>query len=235
MWRVLLLAGGMWAATGVTAQDSFGDASVAPPRPEDSQPAPAGAGPVDPAGVGMPMPSVYGTRSAVGAPTASMNAELQDHGVPAQDALRPSDALHAPTPTSLPGARTIDTTALATLLRDPQRRPLLFHVLGSIEHLPGAIAAAPAGQGGGFDDATQREFGRFLQGMSGGDMSRPMVFYCGGPHCWMSYNAALRAVHLGYRNVAWYRGGIEAWRNAGLPIEGDGGSGSTTTSMPAQR
>jgi hypothetical protein len=31
-------------------------------------------------------------------------------------------------------------------------------------------------------------------------------------HCWMSYNAALRAIHLGFRQVYWYRGGIEAWQ-----------------------
>jgi rhodanese-related sulfurtransferase len=146
--------------------------------------------------------------------------ESEDFGVQAQDALRPTESLHAPTPTSVPGARTIDTRGLSLLMRDPERHPMIFHVLGSAEHLPGAVAATPAGQGGSFDDATQREFGQFLQRMSRGDASVPMVFYCGGTHCWMSYNAALRAVHLGYRNVAWYRGGIEAWRNAGLPIEG---------------
>jgi hypothetical protein len=34
----------------------------------------------------------------------------------------------------------------------------------------------------------------------------------------MSYNAALRAINLGYKNVLWYRGGIEAWQRAGLPL-----------------
>src|SRR5262249_14167344 len=37
------------------------------------------------------------------------------------------------------------------------------------------------------------------------------------PECWMSYNGALRAIHAGYTNVLWYRGGIEAWKMAGLP------------------
>jgi rhodanese-related sulfurtransferase len=34
----------------------------------------------------------------------------------------------------------------------------------------------------------------------------------------MSYNAALRAVNLGYTQVFWYRGGIEAWQLAGLQV-----------------
>ncbi|HJT98591.1 MAG TPA: hypothetical protein VJ696_09770, partial [Rhodanobacteraceae bacterium] len=180
--------------TPVLAQDSFGA------TPAASMPAPSA--PAAPASVpGAPTMPGYGTSPANQAPMQA-SAELQDYGVPAQDALRPTDRLHAPTPTSMPGARTIDTQALMSLLRDPARRPLVFHVLGSPEHLPGAIQATPAGQGGSFDDATQREFGQFLRNMSRGDAAAPMVFYCGGTHCWMSYNAALRAVHLGYRNVA---------------------------------
>ena len=35
----------------------------------------------------------------------------------------------------------------------------------------------------------------------------------------MSYNASLRAIALGYTNVLWYRGGIEAWKQAGLPVQ----------------
>ena len=37
----------------------------------------------------------------------------------------------------------------------------------------------------------------------------------------MSYNAALRAIHAGYGNVHWYRGGLEAWQRAGQPVSGD--------------
>ena len=49
--------------------------------------------------------------------------------------------------------------------------------------------------------------------------------YCQGTYCWMSYNAALRAINLGYTNVLWYRGGIEAWKQAGLPTAPAGGPG----------
>jgi rhodanese-related sulfurtransferase len=38
----------------------------------------------------------------------------------------------------------------------------------------------------------------------------------------MSYNAALRAIAAGYSNVLWYRGGIEAWKAAGMPVQAAG-------------
>ena len=53
---------------------------------------------------------------------------------------------------------------------------------------------------------------------TGGDKAWPIVFYCQGPRCWESYNAALRAGDAGYTNVYWYRGGLEAWSVAGLPL-----------------
>ena len=51
----------------------------------------------------------------------------------------------------------------------------------------------------------------------------PVVVYCQSTHCWMSYNAALRAINMGYSNVLWYRGGIEAWQAAGLPVASQNG------------
>jgi hypothetical protein len=35
---------------------------------------------------------------------------------------------------------------------------------------------------------------------------QPLVFFCACVECWESYNAALRALRLGYREVYWYRG-----------------------------
>jgi rhodanese-related sulfurtransferase len=50
------------------------------------------------------------------------------------------------------------------------------------------------------------------------DKDAPVVFFCTGWDCWLSRNAALRAVELGYRSVYWYRGGFASWRAAGLPV-----------------
>lgn len=142
-----------------------------------------------------------------------------DFGIPPQSQLRDSNSLHAPTPLTIPGGKVIGTRQLSQLLGDAQQKALLFQVFGSPQTLPSAIAAGPASQGGSFNDDTQRGFGEFLQRTVGGDQSRPLVFYCAGNHCWMSYNAALRAINLGYRNVIWYRGGLDAWTQAGLPTQ----------------
>jgi len=45
------------------------------------------------------------------------------------------------------------------------------------------------------------------------------VFYCLAS-CWMSWNAAKRALELGYTNVAWYPEGTDGWADQGLPLEG---------------
>lgn len=121
----------------------------------------------------------------------------------------------APTPADISGARVIDTAELRKLLREEQ--PLLFDVLGGDGHasLPGAIWLPGAGRGGSFEDEIQSRLGAALRAATRGDLARPVVFFCAGPRCWLSYNASLRAARLGYGNVRWYRGGIEAWGAAG--------------------
>jgi PQQ-dependent catabolism-associated CXXCW motif protein len=37
------------------------------------------------------------------------------------------------------------------------------------------------------------------------------VFYC-NIDCWMSWNAARRASSLGFKNILWYKNGIENWK-----------------------
>lgn len=51
-----------------------------------------------------------------------------------------------------------------------------------------------------------------------GDKSRPIVFVGADRECWLSYNAALRAIAAGYTGIRWYRGGIAAWVHAGFPM-----------------
>src|SRR5690606_24704522 len=109
------------------------------------------------------------------------------------------------------------------LQNQKQLRPLLFDVLGGPQTIPGAQPAVAASQPGGFDDQLQQQFGAYLQQATDGNRETPLVFYCLNTHCWMSYNAALRAIELKYTNVLWYRGGIEAWQRAGLPVQPAGG------------
>ena len=64
----------------------------------------------------------------------------------------------------------------------------------------------------------ERYFRDNLKRLSGGDTTAPLLFYC-VTDCWMSWNAAKRALSWGYRRVYWYRDGIEVWQQFDLPTE----------------
>lgn len=61
-------------------------------------------------------------------------------------------------------------------------------------------------------------FRRSLADLSGGDTSKTLVFFC-LRDCWMSWNAAKRALTYGYRNVDWYRDGSDGWQEEGGLLE----------------
>src|SRR5262245_52063453 len=131
---------------------------------------------------------------------AQVVSEMQDFGVAPTSELRLREHA-APTPLEVPGARTITTVELRQLLSAPRsspgaERPLLFDVLSEDRHasLPGAVWLPGAGLGESFDDEVQKRLARTLAQGSGGDRARAMVFFCANAQCWLSYNAALRAV-----------------------------------------
>lgn len=145
--------------------------------------------------------------------------EFSDFGVPAQATLQRN--VGSPTPTSIPGARVVGTRALIDELRaGGESRFLLIDVLSGDTHpsIPGARHLPQAGSPGSFNDAVQRQVVQDLDHLTGGRKGFPLVFFCGGVNCWLSYNASLRAVTGGYSNVFWYRGGIEAWQAARQPL-----------------
>ncbi|MDH3242427.1 MAG: rhodanese-like domain-containing protein [Alphaproteobacteria bacterium] len=144
--------------------------------------------------------------------------ERQDFGVRPTAKLH-GGRMHGPTPASIPGGQVITTKGLVELLRRRQVPVLILDVLGGPERIPGAQNAVPAHQAGSFDDQTQRQFGQYLGQATRGNKQHPLVLYCASPQCWMSYNAALRAIKMGYSNVLWYRGGIEFWKQAGQRVE----------------
>jgi PQQ-dependent catabolism-associated CXXCW motif protein len=75
-----------------------------------------------------------------------------------------------------------------------------------------------AGTPGNFFDQIQAGFRQALAMRTNNNPQQPLVFFCAGAECWESYNAALRAVRLGYHDVYWYRGGVASWQAAGLPL-----------------
>jgi len=150
---------------------------------------------------------------------AGFGDEDRDWGVAPPPGLRGSN-YHGRTPTTIPGASVVKTMELKAMLEsDPS--PFLIDVLSGPAHrtLPGALWLHNGGLGD-FDAAEEKRFLDTVALLAGHDMSRHLVFFCSSAQCWLSYNAASRAARAGYTNVYWYRGGIEAWRAAGLPTTG---------------
>jgi PQQ-dependent catabolism-associated CXXCW motif protein len=163
----------------------------------------------------QPVPPAAGGATAIGA--QQQQWERRDMGVMPPRALH-DGPFHGPTPSQIPGGQVITTQGLVPLLQQRELPVHVFHVLGGGQALPGAVAIPWASQGGSFDDVTQEQLGQLLRQLTRGRADSPLVFYCASAECWMSYNAAARAIRLGYRNVLWYRGGLEAWGRAGLPL-----------------
>ena len=135
----------------------------------------------------------------------------------------------APVPEGLAGATTV---------AGPEVRALLEGGAVVVDVLPElrAPAALPEGQAwlapahlgidgalwlpdvgyGALAPVTERYLLDHLEDATGGDRSHPVVFYC-RIDCWMSWNAARRALGAGYTNVHWYRDGLDDWALEGLP------------------
>ncbi len=148
--------------------------------------------------------------------------------VPEPDGYRLAD-YRASVPATLEGADVLTTAELEALLRTED--PILIDVLPAPrkpkdtglwlppkrDNIPGSVWLANTGYG-----ELSSEFARYLEmglkDVTGDDPSRRLVFYCEA-NCWMSWNAAKRALALGYQRVAWYPDGTDGWSEAGLPLQ----------------
>jgi PQQ-dependent catabolism-associated CXXCW motif protein len=123
------------------------------------------------------------------------------------------------TPLRADGIRTMKTVELARMMASAVR-PTLIDVTEGDPHptLPNAWWIKGAGLTGREDpDADIRErLGLVLEGLVGGDKATPLVFFCNDAQCPLALAAARRVRGLGYTQVAWYRGGVQAWRAARL-------------------
>ena len=138
----------------------------------------------------------------------------------------------APVPCALAGATVVSTEALR--LRIERESPLLVDVLPSPRRPQGLPAGTPwlapvrrnipgtvwlPNTGFGELPVEEENYLRAnLERLTRGDRSRSIVFYCLAD-CWMSWNAARRALAWGYTSVIWYPDGTDAWEAAGLPLE----------------
>jgi PQQ-dependent catabolism-associated CXXCW motif protein len=103
----------------------------------------------------------------------------------------------APKPANLPAG---------TIWRDKPR-----------DSIPGSIWLPNVGYGA-IAPATAGYFRAGLERVTGGDLAHPVVFFC-LEDCWMSWNAARRALEWGYGAVYWFPEGTDAWQLWGYPLE----------------
>ncbi|MDF2997445.1 MAG: Rhodanese domain protein [Xanthobacteraceae bacterium] len=166
-------------------------------------------------------------------PTAKAVQEaLHPQKVPPEPDGYRMDEYRAPTPATLRGAKVIDTDAAAKLWRD--KAALFVDVMprdarpanlppGTIwrdkkrDDIPGSVWLPNVGYGV-LNAQMDGYFRGGLQSVTDGRHAAPLVFYC-QTDCWMSWNAAKRALEYGFSNVSWYPGGSDGWTKAGLPLE----------------
>ena len=150
---------------------------------------------------------------------------------PEPDGYRMDD-YRAPTPATLQGASVLTTEQAHALwekhdavfidvLPQAPRPPQLpastiWHEKPRLD-LPGSIWLPDTGYGA-LAPVMEHYFARGLELASDGDRDRPLVFYCLA-NCWMSWNAAKRAIAMGYIHVAWYPDGTDGWAAEHMPLE----------------
>jgi thiosulfate/3-mercaptopyruvate sulfurtransferase len=82
----------------------------------------------------------------------------------------------------------------------------------AIGHLPGAQSLPYQFFADGFGKTIEK-------GWPGVDRTTlPLVLYCYGNDCVRSRKAGAQAARLGFRDVLWFRGGIQEWRAAAYPL-----------------
>jgi rhodanese-related sulfurtransferase len=80
--------------------------------------------------------------------------------------------------------------------------------------LPDALWFPGVGEGA-ITPQLEEQFHVKLARLAAKNPRRPLVFYC-HERCWLSWNAAKRAIEYGYKHVFWFPDGIEGWTAAGL-------------------
>jgi PQQ-dependent catabolism-associated CXXCW motif protein len=138
----------------------------------------------------------------------------------------------APVPPTIAGGTVIHTDELDALLRkggvvlidvaNAVHRPAnlpsaTLWLLPPHRDIPGSVWIPDVGKGA-LAPAEDAAFRAKLRALTEGDTNRPVIVYCHHA-CWLSWNAAKRAITYGYRRVFWYPDGVEGWMAAGKTLE----------------
>jgi PQQ-dependent catabolism-associated CXXCW motif protein len=152
------------------------------------------------------------------APAAAVNEPADywtgEAGAPVPAGVHGGQVVHAKTVASLlrqDGAVVVDVSAAPR--RPPELAPGAPWLPVAHRGLPDALWIPGAGA-----DSVDVDVDRFyrlrLGQATSGNLDVPVVVYC-HEKCWLSWNAAKRAIGYGYRRVKWFTDGIEGWTAAG--------------------
>jgi DNA-binding winged helix-turn-helix (wHTH) protein/TolB-like protein/Flp pilus assembly protein TadD len=155
-------------------------------------------------------------------------AGLRDHAnedadprLPTDEGLR-SGKLFSPTPLGAPGVSVVRTSELKALIdtaaNGPGEPPLLLSTncarCFDID-IPGTVSVPGAYIRGPLNEQARQGLKSWLDRQLNGQTSRRLITFSWNAERWHARNLALELVALGYPNVSWYRGGLEAWDVAG--------------------
>lgn len=142
------------------------------------------------------------------------------------------DHYRAPVPETLSGATVVDSetayelwstgkVAFIDVLPRPPKPTNLPE--GTIwrekprHSIPGAIWLPNVGYGA-LAEVTHVYFRTGLEKATSGDLGHPILIFC-LEECWMSWNAAKRALEYGYETVYWMPDGTDGWTFFDYPTE----------------
>lgn len=160
---------------------------------------------------------------------AATPAPQAAEGVPEPEGYK-SDNYRSPVPRTLQGAKAVLSTDTAKELFDQggvfvdvyPRAPRPANLPASTvwrepphKSIEGAHWLPNVGYGV-ISPETQAYFASGLERLTSGDKKKPIVFFC-LRDCWMSWNAAKRALTMGYAAVYWYPDGSDGWEEWGYP------------------
>jgi adenylate cyclase len=152
-------------------------------------------------------------------------SEDVDTGLPITEGVRSANLIDR-TPLGAPGVSTIKTSELRALIGDGEASassdlPLLLSTNCSTclrVAIPGTNFVPNAYRNGVLDDAKRQALKAVVDQLLHGDRTRRVITSSWNAAFWDARNLAIELVALGYPNVSWYRGGLEAWDVAGLKV-----------------
>jgi PQQ-dependent catabolism-associated CXXCW motif protein len=162
------------------------------------------------------------------ASAAAAHAPHAPAGPPLEpDGYRMSD-FRQPVPATLKGARVIGTEEAERIWKD--KSAVFIDVFPKAPKPPNLPASTvwrdpshmsikgghwlPNVGEGTLTPELESYFRAHLTAYTGGDKSKALLFYC-LRDCWMSWNAAKRAIEWGHTNVMWFPDGTDGWSEAG--------------------